>query len=202
MTSIEQLNIVIETLGEEWKSKLDGFLKDETIVLSDEEKTEIIKFLNSCKEEMIEENASNMQEVEALINNDLVYKNICAYIDGQLRPYYAAAALRALVVKDEDKVEKDIKEIFDRAILRYSPQIMQDYEKYGFSNDDSFIEFLNVLDSMCTVIVERNFHIEAIEVFLYANIRLPQKICKQMARIIDKNFESMKLNYIIERMNR
>lgn len=202
MTSVEQLNIVITKLGEDWKEKLDKFLKEEDVNIEDEGRGEIVKFLNICKEEVIENETSTQKEVEQLVNNDLVYKNIQEYVNGQLRPYYATSVLRTIAVKDAERIKTVIKEIFDMVILRYNPQILQEYEKFGYVSEDAFIEFLNILDSMCSLIVKRNLHIDAIEKFIYMNTRLPKDTCKQMAKIIDKNFESLKMSYIIEELSK
>ena len=71
-----------------------------------------------------------------------------------------------------------------------------------FENGDSFADFLNVLDGMCTYSVKKNLYRDAIEELLYSQTRLQKALCTRIADLIDSNFDAMKLNYIIERLDR
>lgn len=201
-TSIECLKELIEQLGDDWKHVLDDFFKVEENELDDATSNDIIDFLNVCKEEIIEDKTSSLQKVEKLIDNDLLYKNIQSYVDDMLRPYYASAPLRTLEVKNQELAIATVEEIFNRAILRFDPNIPKKYEEFGFENDNAFVEFLNILDSICTFVVGKNFCIEAIEDFCYAQTRLPKKLCKKIAELLDANLTQLKLNFIVEKLNK
>ena len=202
MTSIEKLNVLISQMGENWKEYMDNFLKDEEDAIEEEWEDGIREFLNICKEEIMDNNISVQKQVEEVINNDLLYKKIQEYINKQLRTYYATCALRTMAATDIEKTKTLVKEIFNMTVLRFNPKIIQEYEKFGYTSEDNFIEFLNVLDAMTMYMVRRNLHVEAIKNSIYMNTRLPHSICEQMAKIIDKNFESLKMNYIIDTLNK
>lgn len=199
--SVKYLNRLQETVGEAWKQELDCYLKDEEDELSGESKDCIIDFIMTYKEEIIENQTSNLQEVEKKIKNDLLLNNLKDYMKELLESYYAFAPLRVFYVKAPDKMPDLIEEIFARTILRYNFDILQEYEKFGFDNTKAFGDFLNTLDGVCTYVVKRNMYSAAIEDFIYDQTRLPRTLCKRLTDLIEANFDSMKLNYIIEKLN-
>lgn len=200
-TSVDYLNKLIEVCGESWKQKLDFYLKDENADLDDNSKNYIEDFLVGCKEEIIESKSSNLQKVEKIINNDLLYKNMRDYLDELLYPFYSFAPLRALDIKDSDKTQKMLKRVFEQTILRFNPDIIQNYEKYGFDNEKIFSDFINVLDSLCAFAVGKNLYYDAIEAFVYSQTRLSRNLCEKITDLIDENFNALKMNYIIEKLN-
>ncbi len=199
--SVQYLNKLQEIAGEEWKQELDSYLKEEENELSDESEACIIDFLMTYKEEVVENRTTNLQEVEKKINNDLLLKNLKDYLDDLLEPYYAFAPLRILCVKAPNETPGLVEEIFGQTILRYNFDILQEYEKYGFENMQAFGKFLNVLDGICAYVVKRNMYRGAVEDFIYNQTRLPGTLCRKIADLIESNFDSMKLSYIIEKLN-
>lgn len=201
-SSIECLKELIEFLGEDWKQVLDDFFKESEIKAEGRGANEIIDFLDICKEEVIADKTSSLQKVEKLIDNDLLYKNVREYVDEILRPYYASAPLRTLEVKDTGAAVKAIEEIFARAILRFDPNIPQRFEEFGFENENAFIDFLNVFDAICTFVIGKNLCYEAMADFIFTKTRLPQKICTRVAQLLDENLSQLKINFIVERLNK
>jgi len=200
-TSIEHLKDLIEFLGDNWKQELDNFFKEDEISTDGEAANKIMDFLEACKEEIIEEKTSSLQKVEKLIDNDLLYKNMYEYIEEMLRPYYVSAPLRTLEVKEPGAAVRAIEVIFERAVLRFDPNIPQRYEELGFANEDIFIDFLNTFNAVCTFVVSKNFCFDAIEDFIFTRTRLPKKVCIRVAEMLDENFNQLKINYIVERLN-
>lgn len=201
-TSIECLKELIELLGEEWKQVLADYFNGEEIVVSQDAEDGIVDFLDICMEEIIADKTASLKKVEALIDNDLLYKNIREYVDEMLRPYYASAPLRALDVKDSGAAIEAIEKIFERAILRFDPSLPQRYEELGFANPDAFIDFLVAFDAVCTFIIGKNLCYEAMEDFIFTKTRLPQKVCKRVAELLDVNFSQLKINFIVEKLNK
>lgn len=199
--SIQYLNNLQEIAGEAWKQELDCYLKDEEDELSDESIGCIVDFLMIYKEEVVENRTANLQEVKKKINNDLLIKNLKDYVDNLLEPFYAFAPLRVFCVKAPDEAPGLVEEIFGQTVLRYNFDILQEYEKYGFENIQAFGNFLNTLESICAYVVKKNMYSRAIEDFIYNQTRLPMVLCRKLTDLIDANFDSMKLSYIIEKLN-
>lgn len=200
-TSIDQLKLLIEILGEEWKSQLDSYLKNENVELTQKSKAVIEDFFQCCMEEIKENNVSNLQKVEKKIDNDLLYKNLKDHLDRLLWVFYAFSPLRVLGVTDLKRAGEILKQIFNLTILRYNPNILRDYEKYGFDNGNSFVDFLNAQDSLCTCMIEKNMHRDVMEDFIYVQTRVSKELCKQLADMVDHNFNELRLNYIMEKLN-
>ena len=201
-TSIEALEVVIENSEGDWRQILDNFLKDDFEEFSEEIKVAIEEFFDAYKEDIISNNTHELNLIEKKIDNSLLYNNIHNYVRGQLRTYYLVAPLRSLAVQDANKASKAINDMFEQSVLRFNPQIIEKYEDYGFSNEDAMADVLNVFVSFCLFVAEENFYYTAIEDMVYKNFRLPKKICKLIAEIIDNNFQQIKINYIIERLKK
>jgi hypothetical protein len=200
-SSVKYLDKLIEILGEEWKQKFDAYLKDEETEINIESKECIADFFLAYKEEIINNETANIRAVEKKINNDLLFQNLKNYIENLLQPYYAFAPLRAFYVKNPDDTLRLVEDLFGQTILRFNQDILMDYKKYGFDNQDAFADFLNILDTLCTYIVQKNMYRNAIENFIYFQTRLQKELCKKITDLIDENFDTMKLNYIIDRLN-
>lgn len=197
-SSIEILNELISSYNADWKQILDSYLKDDEVPEKAGEYIE--QFLLMCKEDMISEKLENWKKLEGMIKNDLLYDNLRNHVRESLSAFYAAAPLRALDVQDVEKASKAVREIFDCAILRYDIGIIKKYEKCGFSSEDALIDFLNALDGFCSYMVERNFSRSSIEKYVWHHMRFSSKLCKQIAGIIDDNFQQIKMNYIIDNL--
>ena len=200
--SVKYLDKLKEIFGEEWKQKLDSYFKDEEAEMDNGSKACIADFLMTYKEEIMDKETANLQAVEKKINNDLLLMNLRNYMDELLEPFYTFTPMRAFYVKNPDEALSLIEEMFGQTILRYNIDILGEYAKYGFENGDSFADFLNVLDGMCTYSVKKNLYRDAIEELLYSQTRLQKALCTKIADLIDSNFDAMKLNYIIERLDR
>lgn len=200
-TSVECLKILMEEAGQDWKLKLDDYLKRENDGPDLEYEDCIEDFFMACIEEIKEGKTSNLQKVEKMIHNELLYKNVKNYLDDLLRPFYAFAPLRALGVKDPDRAEAVLRQVFEQTILRVNPDIIQCYEQYGFDNGGAFTEYISAQNSICSFVVWKNMYYTAIEDFIYTQTRLSRKLCAQMAEMLNQNFEALKLNYIIEKLD-
>lgn len=199
-TTEDSLEVLIEAVGEEWKLTLDNYLKDRGNELPGEIESVVSDFLDDCREIVISNNTRDLKIIEKKINNDLLYRNLYDYIKESLNAYYLAAPLRTLVIKDAKKAEKAVDNIFHQVLLRFNPEILDMPEDYGFVDRDAFINFLNMFDSFCSFIVERNFCYTTIESVVYNTFRFSKKMCTQISRLIDDNFQQIKMNYIIDRL--
>lgn len=197
-SSIETLNELTSRYNDVWKQILDSYIKDDEV--PEEARRYIEDFILACREDMISDRQDNWKKLEERINNDLLYDNLRKHVRDSLSAYYSAAPLRALDTQDAEKASKVVQEIFDHAILRFDIKILDKYEKYGFPSKDSLTEFLNVLDSFCSYMAERNFCCSTIEEYAKHTMRFSSKLCKQIAKIIDTNFQQLKINYIIDNL--
>ncbi|MDE5939274.1 MAG: hypothetical protein K2H37_09360 [Lachnospiraceae bacterium] len=200
-TSMDNLKTLIENLGEDWKTKLDAYLKNESVELDHKCKDCIEDLLQSCMEEIKDNQVSHLQKVEKKIDNDLLYKNLKKYIDDALWVFYAFAPLRALGAVNSQEACEIMEQVFNCAVLRFHPNIMQEYEKYHFDNGNSFADFLNAQDGICSYMIEKNMHYDEMKSFVYMQTRLPKELCKKLVDMVDKNFNELRMNYIIEKLN-
>lgn len=198
-SSIEALNEITSRYNDSWKQILDSYLKGD-----DEVPEEVIKyideFLFACKEDMISDKQDNWKKLEGKIKNDLLYDNLRKHVKECLSAYYIAAPLRALDAQNAEKASEVVQEIFERALLRFDIKFIKKYEECGFPSKNALIDFLNVMDSFCSYMVERNFCCSTIEGYAKHNMRFSSKLCKQIAEAIDNNFQQFQVNYIIDNL--
>ncbi len=198
---MESLNIMIETLGNDWKQKLDYYLKGEEDELDDKSKGCVEDFLMAFLEGVRDNRVSDLQKIEKKIDNELLYKNMSDYVKRLLWVFYAFAPFRSQIVKDPQRARDIITSIFVQNVLRYNPNLLSDFEEYGFENEEVFTNFLNALGSLCGFVVEKNFCRSAIKNFIDAQTGLPQTLCEHVTELIDQNFAVLRQNSIIEKLN-
>lgn len=202
--SIKILNQIIKEIGEDWKKGLDTYLKYE----SDEMDAEMMpqynslfeKFVNTYKEDIIDDKASVMKQVEKIINNDLLFSDLNEYIDKILEAYNAINPLRVLEIQDIQKAKKLVDIIFDQVILRLNPNVQDRYAEFGLGNQEEFFNVGGVLNSICTVIVSQNLHKDAMSGMIRFNTRLSREISEYISDKIDQNFESLKMQLILKKL--
>lgn len=200
-TSIDAINDFITNTGNDWKQYLDNYFKE------DSENPEDINhyieiFISACREDIMSNNQSNLKTIEKKIDNDLLYKRLQNYLKDSLSTYFAAAPLRTLDITDSGRATEAVKNIFFRAILRFDRDIINEYEKWGFSDLDAMLNFFNMLDGLCAYLIEMNCSRSTIEKFVYNNMRLSKNLSAELATLIDDNFHDLKINYIIDKLKR
>lgn len=199
MSSIEILTEIKNVFGTEWKQKLVDYLSTD---LDSEERVEeqFNSFFEVYREDVIEGNSKAKKEVEKFINNDLVFSNLNKSVEETLANYRASASIRAMEKKNLAKTKKHIEEIFKKAVLRFYPEIIDEYMQYGFESYDAFTVFLNTFTSLCEFIVERNFYYNSIMNAIHDNMRVSDELCEHISSLLDENFEKLKLNLILKKL--
>ena len=201
-SSIDYLKMLIEKAGDDWKKKLDSYLEDDSSdSIADKEcRAYFQKFINAYKEEVIGNKTDAIKKTEKLLNNDLLYSSLKTYIDNSLALYYAGEPLRILEIKDIGKAYKLVDLVFEQAMLRYNPQIANNYEDFYFESKETFVSILNVFESLCTFIISHNLYHTAIVETVSVNLRLSEKLCQYISDMIDKNFEHLQIRMLVEKL--
>lgn len=198
--SIKCLDKIIENAGDEWKKKLDNFLKDDKL----EEDTVLgkafIEFIDACKEDVIHNNENTIKEIELKINNDLLFNDTITYVKELLNVYYAAEEFRILEKKDYKLAERAVDIIFQQAIVRYNPSLDESYADYGFASKEGMVKIINVLDSLTTFAITNNLYITSVDEAVYQNIRLSRNMCQYIAGKVDEAFDQIRWKLITEKV--
>lgn len=201
MSSIEILAEIKNVFGAEWKQKLVDYLNDD-FDSDEKEEEQFYSFFELYREDIIEGNSKAKKEVEKFINNDLVFSNLNKSVEETLKNYRASASIRAMEKKNLSKAKAHIEEIFKKAVLRFYPEIIDEYAQYGFESSDAFTVFLNAFTSLCEFIVERNFYYNSIVNAIHDNMRVSDELCEHISRLLDENFEILKRNVILKKLIR
>lgn len=201
-SSVELLNEIMKEIGEDWKKSLDTYLKQE---LDEIEAGEAFpynnlfsEFIDVYKEDVIDNKASILKQIEKIINNDLLLNRLKVYVDKLLEAYHAINPLRVLEVQDHKKAMGLIDYVFEQIVLRYNPDAKERYAEFGLEKEGEFLAVAGVLNSLSTFIVAQNLHREATVEVIRFNTRLSKEISEYVATIMDQNFENLKTKIILE----
>lgn len=199
LNSVESLKVLMEGLGEEWKDRLTVFFRRPEDITPYEKKY-IIDFMNSYKEDFIGNRPFNLTGVEKLINSEVLTDEIENYIDDMLDMYYASEALRELERRDPARIRTAVDYIFERMILRYESGFEKLYDKYEFKTEEELAQSANVLDSLTTFVVSRNFYKATMNEVIYDNTRLSKENCQYIVDKINENFVVIQRKLIIGKL--
>lgn len=199
--SIEILNTIIETIGDEWKKYLDTYLKKDEIEGTPQYTELLSEFINAYKEDVIDNKIPVLTQIEKTIDNDLLFNSLKGYTDALLEAYHAIAPLRVLEIKDYKRAVRLVDFIFEQIILRFDPNAKKKYKEFEFEKEEEMLLVIGVLNSLCTFIVCHNLHKTAMADTIRLNTRLSRDISEYIAEIIDQNFEQLKTKIILEKLS-
>lgn len=196
--SIGILKELMSRGGEDWKKKLDAYLQGNQ---TDNEEEELyLSFLGACEEDVIENKADILKKIEKMVNNDLLYGDLMGRIKNSLEAYYDMEPLRVLEVKDYQMALRLVDHVFEKAIVRFDPDVDEAYGEFGLDSNSTYIEIISVFVSLCEFIICKNLHRNAMVDVIYRNIRLSKKMCNYIADKIDNYFDQIRMKLILEKM--
>ena len=203
-SSVELLDEIIEMAGDEWKKYLDLYLKRETE--DDEETCEYVEyfdtFIETYKEDLLDNKKKNLTQIEKKLNNDLLSANLKNYMDKILEAYHAINPLRVLEVQDIDKAKEFLDFAFAYEILRFDPDAKEKAcQKFELEKEE-ITAVMGVLDSLCTFIVSRNLHSDAMGEVIRYNTRLSKELSTYIAEAIEYNFDKLQMKIVVEKLFR
>lgn len=121
--------------------------------------------------------------------------------EASLSCYKACATLRVMEKKDLEKTKKMLEEVYQKAVLRFSPEIVDSYAEYGFETCEAFTNFLNEFKSVCEFIADRNFYYDSIINALKENMHVSRELCEFLAGLLDANMEKMQMILLLHRLH-
>lgn len=200
MSSIELLEEIKDRAGENWRQYFVKLMNGN--VEADEEMEELYDaFIESYRDDVIAGGGANAKKIERIIDNDAVFRELNQVLEASLTCYKACATIRVMEKKDLTKTKKMLEEVYQKAVLRFSPEIVDAYTAYGFETCEAFTNFLNEFKSVCEFIADRNFYYDSIINALKENMHVSRELCEFLAGLLDANMEKMQMILLLHRLH-
>lgn len=117
-----------------------------------------------------------------------------------LRIFHALAPLRTVYEESPSKAENLIDQIWQQYVIRFNPR--RKIERPNGVTDDDMSTLEGVLNSYAEYCVVRMLHYDAIIYRIKSEANLPDGLCAYIARKIDKDYQNLRLNYIVSQLER
>lgn len=185
-----------------WDEIVANALNDEQT--NDEEMQEGVlnsftELLNSIVKQANENNITT-DEVLSLFKDYNCYQFASAFIKRKMKLFDGFKALRDLEHEDLFKAKYCIDLIWNSYVIRFDPYLNIPSQS-PISNEEDYVSVARCLDSFADMCVVRQLSASAIYKELKDETRLSDDICHYITDRIDKDFEKIKMNYIIDKLD-
>lgn len=199
LTLINDLLKGISNKYPEWDKLIVETLKNEgqndNGVKALEELTSVLKQII----EMLKNEEVSTEEIKHLFENYDCKEYAMKYINAFLRIYRGFDSLRKLESNDIYKAKKCIDQIWEFYILRYNPYF--DNQENVLLSDTEYRSVAREIELITNLCIEHNFHVFAISKQFEEKSGLSSELCEYISKKFEDDFEKLKLNYIIYKLN-
>ena len=119
-------------------------------------------------------------------------------IEPRLRVFHAFAPLCALYGENHAKAENIIDQIWQQYVIRFNPY--RKIERPNNMTDADMSNLENALNAFAEYCGVRMLHYDAIIRRIKQEAALPNGLCAYIARKVDKDYQEIRMNYIISRL--
>lgn len=116
-------------------------------------------------------------------------------IEDSLKIYYSLEHLRQ---NQTEKVKEVIDYFFENAILYYDPQFVNNYQQFQYEEKSEFWNTAKALDGLIDYYIKHHYTTKAIIKDLEIETGMSIDSCIYIGRIIEKNYQTLQLNCIID----
>lgn len=119
-------------------------------------------------------------------------------IERRLRVFHAFAPLCALYGENHAKAENIIDQIWQQYVIRFNPY--RKIERPNNMTDADMSNLENALNAFAEYCGIRMLHYDAIIRRIKQEAALPDGLCAYIARKVDKDYQEIRMNYIVSRL--
>ncbi len=117
-----------------------------------------------------------------------------------LRTFHAFVPLRAVYEDSPARAENLIDQIWQQYVIRFNP--FRKIERPSTMTDDDMSKLENMLDAFAEYCGIRMLHYDAIIQRIKEEANLPDGLCSYIARKIDRDYQDLRLNFIVSQLER
>lgn len=185
----------------DWDCKIAAFFENSDVQEGDlnEDMLDAFTDLLTSLIELVKTEEIAVEDAVSLLDDYACKRYATKYIKLKLRNYNNYKPLRELAEADIYKAKCCVDLMWSSYVLRFNPHLVFD-DSVPLKEAD----FKNVavqLDRFTDFCVDRSYSISAIIEELKEDADFGESLCEYIAEKIDKDFEKLKLNYIIHRLS-
>lgn len=197
---IEILQEFNEIAGDTWKITLNRMLRGKTGNVERDLLKAFKKFTIYVKHMLVEENAAELEELERVLHNDILYHLLMQYEEEKVFLINCyIEKLEFLYLNGEyEKGDCLIEGIFDNIIVRTNPAFLKQYALYGIENEGDLLNLGNAIDSIVMEAVKQRFNGQALEEYLIYKFPSSEEMINKIRDQYEKNYSELRERYATE----
>lgn len=170
--------------------------------LQDKEEDMVIELLNVLRN-LKKINDINLSVIiNKLTENKKTIETINSIIDGSLMNYYKTEQLREIENRDVLVAKAFITDLFDLYILRFDPEFLKEYEKYGFESLEQMHDAVKCIDFLMNHYVSHCFVKSYVMNDLKDELDLSDDLTRYLSNLYEKYYDVLKQNYLLYKIRK
>lgn len=137
---------------------------------------------------------------EQMIANDKFFELFNTYTENTLIFYRNLEGLRRENLETQERIKIFLDDVFQNHILRFDPEIAQRYEEYHLSSEEEAENAIQSIGSLTEYYVRRLYATYYIIDDFKDETGFSDDLCKYYAGLLDKHFQEIKLNILMQDM--
>lgn len=199
---MENVAVIIEELNKidlDWKIKICKSENMEDIGNQELIKkiSDLIGIMRQYKKNLDDKHIAILSEI---IADQCVMDCLLNFVDKTLVYFNIMSELRKLENEDGKLVGLFLKDVVENYIVRVDSQIVKRYGDYHLRDEHNMKRILKAIDCLTEYYVRRLFTKKSIEKDFEEETELTQENCQVYSELVDKYFQEIKMNIIMQDM--
>lgn len=197
---MEKYQVIIEELNNidaDWKIKVCENQKLEEIKNYEllQKIDELIGIIRQYKKKS---DAESLEDIAQMIDAQSVIELLNQYVENSLVYFNTLSELREIERGNSEKVKEFLQDVIENYIVRVDMQIAKRFQTYNFKSEKSMVETYRAIDHLTEYYVRKLYVKSNIEEDFCEETGLSKESCQLYAELIDKYFQEIKMNIIMQ----
>lgn len=201
-TANERLASAMEAFTQQhpdWEQQLDQIMENADLDIPKEAEPTLASLSRFLAEAAAEVRCRAIEETEILkLFPQNLYPLVQDLLNSRLKIFHAFVPLCALYEENRSKAENLIDQIWQQYVVRFNPN--RKIERPNNMTDEDMSDLECALDAFADFCIVRMFHYDAIVQRIKQTAGLPDDLCAYIARKIERDYQDLRMNYIISRL--
>jgi len=199
--STREILQTIKKKDSEWEEKIKRYLSDDDNNTEDELTEQFWKMMDSlCN--AIRDGDGEKEEALDLFGQG-IKKEIDNLLSNALRPYYGFKFIRKNEIDNADQLMNLIDLLWPQYIVKRNPAFKLDKSRYSFHvSEEEIEEFVITLAAIVDHCISTLLNYEGMIYIIRRQTGLSEEMSSYIARKIERNYEELRINFIIKRLTK
>ena len=199
--STREILQTIKKQDSEWEEKIKRYLSDDDNNTEDELTEQFWKMMDSlCN--AIRDGDGEKEEALDLFGQG-IKKEIDNLLSNELRPYYGFKKKKKNEIDNADQLMNLIDLLWPQYIVKRNPAFKLDKSRYSFHvSEEEIEEFVITLAAIVDHCISTLLNYEGMIYIIRRQTGLSEEMSSYIARKIERNYEELRINFIIKRLTK